>query len=335
MKNKDTKTILVINLSYFGDVILTNSLCQNIKQYYPDSKIVFLVNKPFYEAAKYQECVDDVITMDKRGRHKGLTGLIKFVFECGYYGKIDTSFVLYGNDRGILVSYLLGAHVRISGPTKFSKYFLTHIHKETDGFNSMQDINANFIKTLTGETAKIVPVKYKTNANKDLFVLNLKKHFPGKEIIGLCCVSKQKSKDMPIETAINIINLANKDGKVVFYLGAGKESRDFADNIKKSGCVDFIDLTNITTIKQLANVLTICNFLISVDTGTMHLACAVDTPVISIFYKQDMIEKWAPRDFLYKSIVISDNYSAENIYEKAICLYQNTQNYSQKKSHFE
>lgn len=323
MKNNNTKTFLIINLSYFGDVILTNALCQNIKHYYPNSKIVFLVNEPFYEAAKYQQCVDDVITMDKRGRHSGLLGLIKFVLECPYKGKIDTSFVLYDNDRGILVSYLLGSRVRISGPTKFTKYFLTDIHKETGEYKSMQDINADFIKTLTGQDAKVVPVKYQTNAEEDLFIQNLKKQFSGKDIIGLCCVSKQKSKDMPLETAINIINLANKDNKVVLYLGAGKECRDFADNIKKNGCVNFIDLTNITTIKQLANVLTICKSLISVDTGTMHLACAVGTPVVSVFYKQDMIEKWAPRDFLYKSIVISDNYSAKNIYEKAMYLYQN------------
>ena len=65
-KPKEQKIFLVINLSFFGDVLLTNTLCQNIKQEYPDSKIVFLVNKPFYDAAKYQYCVDDVICFDKK-----------------------------------------------------------------------------------------------------------------------------------------------------------------------------------------------------------------------------------------------------------------------------
>lgn len=314
------KIFLIINLSYFGDVLLTNALCQNIKLNYPDSKVVFLVNKPFYEAAKYQEGVDEVITIDKRGCHGGITGLINFVKQCEYSGKVYAAFIIYGNDRGILISYLLRSHIRISGPTRLSKYLLTDIHIETDGFKNMQDINGNFIKALTGKTAKILPLKYKTNADTDLFVQNLKQEFSDKDIIGLCCISKQKAKDMPIGTAIDIINLANKNNKVIFYLGAGTESRSFADNIKRRGCVNFIDLTNITTIKQLANILTICNVLISVDTGTMHLACAVNTPVASVFYRADMIEKWAPREFLYKSTVISDDYSATNIYNKALAL---------------
>ena len=195
MKNNAQKTFLVINLSYFGDVILTNALCQNIKQQYTDSKIVFLVNKPYYEAAKYQESVDEVLTMDKRGRHKGLIGLVKFVMECGYLGKIYATFIMYDNDRGILVSYLLGSKIRISGgPTKLVKYLLTHIHTETDGFKSTQDLNANFIKTLTGQTAKVLPIKYETLVESDLFVQSLKKSFLNKEIIGLCCISKQKDK---------------------------------------------------------------------------------------------------------------------------------------------
>ena len=321
IKNNNEKIFLIINLSYFGDVVLTNSLCQNIKQNYPDSKIVFLVNKPFYEAAKYQECVDDVITVDKRGKHKGFWGLVKFVTECPYYKKIYATFILYGNDRGILLSYLLGSKYRISGSENISKYLLTHKHKETDDFVHTQDINANFIKSLTGKTAQILPIKYKTDIETDKLAQKLKNQFQNKDIIGLCCISKQKIKDMPVETAIKIIELANKDNKTVFYLGAGKECREFANNIKKSGCVNFVDLTDVTTIKQLADILKICKTVISVDTGTMHLACAVGTPVASVFYCPEMIKKWAPRDFMYHSVVISDDFSAENIYQKAINLY--------------
>ena len=73
------KTFLIINLSFLGDIILTNALCQNLKINYPDSKIIYIVNKPFYEAAYYQNGVDEVYEFDKRGKNKGLFGLIKFI----------------------------------------------------------------------------------------------------------------------------------------------------------------------------------------------------------------------------------------------------------------
>ena len=116
MKNAKNgeKIFLIINLSYFGDVLLTNTLCQNLKNEYPNSKVVFLVNKPFFEAAKYQYCVDDVICMDKRSEHKGFIGLLKFVLSNKYRNKIFASFIIYGNARGVLISYLLNCKKRIS-----------------------------------------------------------------------------------------------------------------------------------------------------------------------------------------------------------------------------
>lgn len=307
------KIFLIINLSFFGDVLLTNVLCQNIKRAYPNSKIVFLVNKPFQEAALFQSCVDDVLVMDKRNKHKGLLGLFKFAFSCPYRNKIYASFIIYGNDRGILLSYLLGCKKRISGPTKYTKYLLTDVHEEKDGFVHMQDLNANFIKTLTSKKTEILPIQYETQTSPDVFLQSLAEQYKEKDVVGLCTTSKQKAKDMPLDTAIEIIDKLNAENKTVFYFGAGQESRDFADSLKKRGCVKFVDLTNITSINQLAHSLKLCQALISVDTGTMHLACATKVPVVAVFYKPETVEKWSPRPFLYESVVISDDFSAENI----------------------
>lgn len=314
MKNFcDEKIFLVVNLSYFGDVLLTNALCQNIKLNYPDSKIVFLVNKPFVEAASNQECVDDVLAFDKRGEHKGFRGLLKFVLNCPYKNKIHTSFVMYDNDRANLITFLLGVKTRISGGFRFSKFFVNKKFKHDEKYMHMQDINASFISALTNSEPKILPIKYNTNLSNDLFASSLLAKYKGRDIIGLCTVSKNIEKDMPIETAIEIINNYQKQGKIVLFLGAGKPSEDYANELIRRGCTDFENLVNATTISSLANILTACSVLITVDTGTMHLACAVNTPVAVVFYKTEMIEKWAPREFLYKSVIIKNGYNAENI----------------------
>jgi len=313
MDCNEEKIFLVINLSYFGDVLLTNSLCQNIKLNYPNSKIVFLVNKPFVEAAKNQYGVDDVLAFDKRGEHKGFLGLLKFVLNCPYRNKINTSFVMYDNDRGVILSFLLNAKRRVSGGVNFFKFLVNEKFSSDISVQHMQDINGSYIKAITKTDAKILPIRYNTNPAEDAFVCGLATKYSGKEIIGLCTVSKNKEKDIPVETAIEIINNYKEQGKVVFFLGAGSACEDYVSELRKRGCIDFENLVNATSISTLANVLKICNVLISVDTGTMHLACAVNTPVAVVFYKTDMIEKWAPREFLYKSIIIKNDYSAKNI----------------------
>ena len=65
----NSKVFLVFNTACFGDVLLCNSLCQNIKLIYPQSKIIFIVDKPYYEAAKFQKDVDDVVIFDKKKEH--------------------------------------------------------------------------------------------------------------------------------------------------------------------------------------------------------------------------------------------------------------------------
>lgn len=313
-KANSEKIFLVVNLSFFGDVLLTNSLCQNIKLNYPDSKVVFLVNEPFYEAAKNQVGVDDVLVFDKRHKNKGLLGLLKFVFSCPYKNKIYASFVMYDNDRGNLISFLLGAKIRVAGGVNISKFLVNKKHSHDDlSLIHAQDTNGDFIKALTGKDAEVLPIKYITNPSEDVFACSLASKYKGKDIVGLCTVSKNKEKDMPVDTAIEIINKYNQEGKVVFFFGAGKDCVDYVNELHKRGCTDFENLVNATSISSLANIMKLCKVVISVDTGTMHLACAVGAPIAVVFYKPDMIEKWAPREFLYKSIVIKDNYSTQNI----------------------
>ncbi len=324
MENTNKKIFLIINLSFLGDVLLTNALCQNIKKNYPDSKIVFCVNKTFKDAAKYQDCVDDVICMDKRGKHSGFLGLIRFALSCPYRKKIDTSFVIYGNDRGIILSHFLGCKNIISGTRKITGHLLTNNFMDFANFKNMQDINANFIKALTAQNAEVLPIRYTPEAGHDIFIEKLLHTYANREIVALCATSKNKEKDMPPETGAQIIEKLTNEGKTVFYVGAGREARIFADSVKKLGCVNFVDLTDITSINQLARVLKMCKGLISVDTGTMHLACALGVPVAGIFYKIDTIERWAPRDFLYKSVVIDRDYSAQYICERFNSLISKT-----------
>ena len=313
--SKNQKIFLIINLSYFGDVLLTNTLCQNIKLNYPDSKVVMLVDKPFYEAAKYQYCVDDTIYFDKKKENKGILGLLKFVIGCKYKNKIYAAFVMYDNDRGILLSYFLHAQKRISGPNKILKWMLTDIHFERKNeLVHMEDINGDFIRALTGKNGEILPVKYLTNPRQEELTQKIAKEFQNKELIGLCTVSKQKDKDMPLETAIEIINDLSSKGKTVLLFGAGEECRKYRDKLKAKGCLNFVDLTDKTTIYQMANIMQLCKAIISIDTGTMHLAYASGRPTVCIFYKKDMITKWAPRKSLYPhTVVIDKNYTAENI----------------------
>lgn len=59
----------------------------------------------------------------------------------------------------------------------------------------------------------------------------------------------------------------------------------------------WLDLTGQTSLPELAAVVARCDRFVGNDTGPMHLACAVGTPVVSIFGPSNdvMYGAWAPR----------------------------------------
>lgn len=307
------KNFLVINLSNFGDVLLTNALCQSIKLEFPDSKVYFLLNEPFYEAAKYMKDVDEVLCFDKKGKHKGFWGLLKFVFSCKFKN-FDTALIMYGNDRGILISWLLMAKVRISGKNGILRIFLTHHKLDFTDCPHTQDGNANFLQPVIGKKTESLPIKYFPPESKyiEKFLEEYNyNEIPG-ELIGLCPLSSSIHKDLPLNIAAELINTLSSRNSTVYVTGSGERIKNYINELKKSGCDSFIDFSNKTSIAQLGYLIQKCNKYISVDTGAMHMACAVNTPLIALFYDISNLSKWAPKEF-YNHILMTENITAQNI----------------------
>ena len=308
------KTFLVINLSCFGDVLLTNSLCQNLKINYPKSKIVFMVDKSFEDVARYQKDVDDVLVFDKT-KNKGFFKLLKYAKNCTYKNKIDVAFVIYGNKRGLILSKLLGVKQVVTG--SFKKSFLVNIPQPKCYYiPNVQRANEYLAEVITNEESKNLPIRFLPKES------NLKLNIDKENSIALCLEANNSEKDLPIDIAIELIQKLNEDNKTLYLLGAGESASIYANDLRLNNC-NFIDLTNKTNFNDLAQVLKQVKGLISIDTGTMHMATAVDVPVLGIFLKQDNVEKWAPDKNLYKSDIISNDVTAENIITKFYRLVNN------------
>ena len=137
-----------------------------------------------------------------------------------------------------------------------------------------------------------------------------------KDIIGLTLISDNQEKDMPLESAAELIRALNQINKLPVFFGVGECNRKYVNELKKIGIIEFIDLSDVTTIADLMQILKVCKALISIDTGTMHLGCALNIPVIALFYKKSNVEKWAPRKSLYNCEILTENITAENIINK-------------------
>lgn len=303
-KDSDEKVILVFNTACFGDVLLCNSLVQNIKIAFPKSKVVFVCDKNWVDISRYQYGVDDVLVYDKRGVHKGIKGMIKFLKEYPYK-KPYISFVTYRNLRSQLVSFLLGAKHIEQG-------------KKLKGNVSTQEKHTNLLKHYVNGEISNLPIKFVLPDNVEN---PLRKTLPDQKYLTLCCVSKNIIKDMPLSTTEELINKINNQTEYkVVLVGAGDSSKQYAEQLKKMGC-EFIDFTNKTTLLELGKVLKDSEGLISIDTGTMHYGYALGVKTCCIFYNSESTDLWAPKKEVYpNTVLITKNISADEIFNQMIDL---------------
>ena len=298
------KVFVIFNTTCIGDMLVTNTLVQNVKSYYPDSKVIFVCNAPFKDVALYQDGVDEVITYDK-SKLKSLGSILKFAKNFPYK-KPFASFVTYSNERNLLISRLIGAKHIISNHK--CGLWNTKEKFEMKNYVHMKDKWGGLIEPLVGEH-KNLPIKYCPPKVDSPVVQKVKEL---KNPVVLCTTSNFYKKDMKVEDCANIVTRLQENGYSPILTGAGATARKFATDLKKYGCFEFLDLTDCTSFAELANILKISNRCITVDTGTLHFANALQVPVVGVFYAgcEDM---WGSDETLYPAKILAGEVEPEEL----------------------
>lgn len=302
---------LIINTSFFGDILLTDSLCRNIKAAYPESQLTFIANKPFIDAARYLSGVDEVIGYDKVKEHHGICGAWRFYhqYKEHFADGFAAAFVVYGNERGIVLAHLFGAKKVYAEQHNAFRLLLTNGKIDYHGKAGVQERNAILFEEYSKIACKNIPMLYtppRGSITEAVTLLSKNGITDQQKTICLCTVSKKKEKDMPLPVCAHLIIKLSKAGYCVILLGNGKRALDYSHELSKYTKA-YTDLVNATTIPQLAAVIKLSRCLISVDTGTMHLGLALSIPVLALFYIADKkhLAKWAPDTSLYRTIILT------------------------------
>ena len=208
------KIFVIITNSYMGDILLLNSLVQNIKSLYKESFVVVLTDKQHQDSARYQQGVDDVVIWDREEKHKSLAGTIKFVLEFPYKNVFAT-FPLYSSDRMIILSVLLRSkYILFYKKGNFFDIFQKTKYKIIKEDTTVQKANLLLLKGLTKYPLFDMPIKFNPPKSAE---------FPyTKDYIAICAVTSKPEKDIPIETVEYLIK--EFQNKQILFLGCGEKA---------------------------------------------------------------------------------------------------------------
>lgn len=274
---------LVVNLNQIGAVVLSLPVFAALRKSFPDSFIATLVRESMSPLLWGNPYIDTVLVWEKSWPLSQKWHAVKRLRTL----KCQTAINLSHSFERSLLTWLSGAQKRIGFCSAEGAFLLTHRISEPPLRHSA-DLNLDLVRAL----GVIVDEKAKDGlhiwldendfrfVNKWAESVGLQK---GETLIGLNPGGATSSLNRWMPEAFGMLALILKEfGYQVVVLGS-KEDLPAAEEIRKIVGEKIWYLTGKLTLRQLVAIINRCDVLVTGDTGPMHIATAVNTPVVALF----------------------------------------------------
>ncbi len=285
--------ILVICLARLGDIIESTSMLKGLKLKYPDCRITYLLQSDFRHAAPVIPYIDKVIEFDFRR-------IYEILFYQSYqlqdaYNYLDSFFKdikkerfdkiidITPNNVGILSAFLSGDSAIINGKiSDWMNYFLT----VTCNWHTLPFHFCDMYTRIAGLDTKGVKPEVKISDRvfkwADLFLnsCNIRNDSP---LIGFNPGASNEVKMWPKDYFIETGKMILNKHRVNIILYGSKSEEELCHDVRVGiGSDNIINAAGRTDIEQFASLLLRTDIFITNDTGSMHLASACNTKIISL-----------------------------------------------------
>lgn len=259
------KKILVFSFSFIGDAVLSTAVIQPLRKHFPDAHITFLVGPRAFDLLATDPNIDATLVYDNRGEHAGWKGRLRLIKTLR-----RDKFDLVVNLRDSLTARCIGAEhwgmVRGDSNRHAVTRYLEVLQRQ-----SIDTTDAHPHLQLT-EAEYVAAHRFLTEAGRTSEQL----------LIGIHPGGNWEYKLWDAKNYAQLANVLCKKQKAAILLFAGPNERKLQAQVTQMIDVPPI-LVKTENLRHLAALISACDVYIGNDTGPMHIAAAVDTPVVALF----------------------------------------------------
>ena len=259
------KKILVFSFSFIGDAVLSTAVIQPLRKHFPNSHITFLVGPLAFDLLGNDPQLDAILAYDNRGEHAGLKGRMKLIKTLR-----REKFDLVVNLRDSFIARCIGGEhwSLVRGDrnrhavTRYLEVLSSHGVETTDAHPHLQ---------LT-EAAHATASRFLAKAGLTSERL----------LIGIHPGGNWEYKLWRVEKYAQLATALRKRQNASILLFAGPNERKLQSQV--AGMMDTSPiLVETDNLREVTALIAACDIYIGNDTGPMHIAAAVGTPVVSLF----------------------------------------------------
>ncbi len=295
------ENILILSMTRMGDMIQTTPLIRGLREKYPDSKITLLVTSDFSSAVPLMPDIDESIvlnfkqfTISENWEDQSWVKVYRYLEESLEDIKIRNFDLLvnlsHSKFSALMVGYLgiknvIGFHCNEFGDRMtghpWMQYFGVEVFNRTfNEFNLVEIFSGSAGVDVKGRSIEVVrPPSQHSLAN--FFT-----EYSEEMLIGIQAGSSLEGRRWSTKYFASLADmLIERTNARILMFGVQSESKVAEEVISLTKNKDKItNLAGKTSINELAQLLEKCKYLVTNDTGTMHLAAAMGTKIVSLFF---------------------------------------------------
>ncbi len=295
-----TEKILVINLGGIGDILLSVPALRALRRRYPEARISLLAVPRTVELAGEFDFIDEVISFEfydegSRGFTAGagagkLIGLYRFLrdlrmqrFDMALNMRTLVSWV--SAVKMAVFFRVIGAGHNVGRDTQGRGFFFDTKIRETDaGRKHEMEYDLDMVSALGADIADMdMDLKIHDKDMRSISRILKDSGICRDEIIIGVNPGGMRSHRWPLKNFASVMNMLAGRLKCRFVVTGGAAEADLAGRLEKMVNTRIIDLTGRTTVRELTALIKRCSLYITNDTGPMHIAAILKTPLVAIF----------------------------------------------------
>jgi lipopolysaccharide heptosyltransferase I len=308
--NKDGERFLIVRLTALGDILHTVPAVAALRAAHPGAKIDWVVERKWAPVLEGSLAINEVIPFDRRSMW-GVLECVQRLRENRYTRAID----FQGLYKSSILAGLSGAGRRVGfecawarekGAAMFYTDRVTPVGRHVAELNYSLAEFAGASRPVSPEYPLRVPAGGAASIRARLHDLGISGPY-----IAVGPGGSWRAKCWPAERYGEFCREFEKQNNIRVVLIHGPDEKSIAEQVARAA-VPAVPLVVGTTIEELMGLLAHARCLVAADSGPLHLAAALGTPVVGLYGPTDparngpfvpgaeIIHKAQPQEISYK-----------------------------------
>jgi heptosyltransferase-2 len=285
-------SLLLRATNWLGDAVMTTPAVAALRSAVPGSRIVLLARPIVAELFRGHPDVDEVLVYERPGRHDGASGRVRLAGELRRR-RFDAALLFQNAFDAALLAFLAGIPERAGYATDGRWMLLTHPVRVNPDILECHEVEyyLNLLEALgiprpASPSLRLSVTEGEREAMASrLAGLGVER---GKPILAINPGATYGSAKRwyPDRFAAVADALSEEWGAAVVVMGTTAE-RPLAGEIEAAMRNAAVNLAGNTTVRELMALLSLTSFLVTNDSGPMHIGAAFGVPLVAIFGPTD------------------------------------------------